>query len=352
MAECAEALWRPAAEPIRRWLTEARGLPEDLLRLHRVGADLGARQQGRPEGLPPVRQAAVLPVLVDGLTCYVQLRVLGGYRRGPKYLNPAGDLAANPRLGFYGLASDVGFAFPRRELIVAEGIIDALSAAAGGYRAAAVLSASYADPGAAATLVRRPEPLVVAFDPDPAGRAGAERLVRFLSAQRPAPGAGSAGAARGRPQRPPREVPGLARGAGRARPARHRPSRSHALPRRRASAFAVAVDGAPGRRGLTSTAVHCGYSTSRTRRRHAPRDSSAHTTGTAGRSDQGSRHPSRHAVSTSRWASSQRHRVLRCWWVTRPRSSSHSPQMGQATKPVALPTLRSRSTNRAGSSAA
>ncbi|MGH9112428.1 MAG: toprim domain-containing protein [Acidimicrobiales bacterium] len=69
-----------------------------------------------------------------------------------------------------------------------EGIIDALSAAAGGYRAAAVLSASYADPAAAIALTRQHGKLVVAFDPDPAGRAGSERLVRLLTAQNRRPG--------------------------------------------------------------------------------------------------------------------------------------------------------------------
>jgi DNA primase len=97
-------------------------------------------------------------------------------------------LAPNPRLGLYRPARQFVFPFERRELVVTEGIIDALSAAAGGYHAAAVLSASYADPVTAITLARRAAPLVVAFDPDPAGRAGAERLVRLLNAQGRRPG--------------------------------------------------------------------------------------------------------------------------------------------------------------------
>lgn len=180
VAQCAEALWRPEADAIRRWLTDARGLPEDVLRLNRVGADLGSARQQRPDGVPRVRRAVVLPVLVDGGACYVQLRVLGASRRFPKYLNPSDALAPNPRLGVYQPAQHFATPFERDALIVTEGIIDALSAAAGGYQSAAVLSATYADPIAAVALTRHPGQLVVAFDPDPAGRAGAERLVQLL----------------------------------------------------------------------------------------------------------------------------------------------------------------------------
>jgi hypothetical protein len=188
VAECAEALWQPAARPIRRWLTEARRLPADVLRAHRVGADLGSGLQDRPEGLPRVRRAVVLPVLVEGRACYVQLRQLGAPRRSPKYLNVSDSLARNPRVGVYLPVEQPDFPFPRRETIVTEGIIDALSANAGGYRSVAVLSASYADPAAAVALARLPGRLVVAFDPDPAGRAGSERLVRLLNAHNRHPG--------------------------------------------------------------------------------------------------------------------------------------------------------------------
>jgi hypothetical protein len=189
VAQCASALWRPDAEPIRRWLTEARRLPEDVLRTNRVGADLGVGRQPRPDGMPRVRRTAVvLPVLVEGQACYAQLRVLGASRNFPKYLATPTHLAPNPRLGLFQPAQTFDFPFERSELIVTEGIIDALSAAAGGYRAAAVLSASYADPAAATALTRQAGQLVVAFDPDPAGRAGAERLVRLLNAQNRHPG--------------------------------------------------------------------------------------------------------------------------------------------------------------------
>lgn len=64
--------------------------------------------------------------------------------------------------------------------------MDALSAAAAGYRAVAVLSATYGDEAVAVALAKLPHPLVVAFDADEAGRAGAEGLASLLAArQRP-----------------------------------------------------------------------------------------------------------------------------------------------------------------------
>jgi DNA primase len=71
-------------------------------------------------------------------------------------------------------------------VVVTEGSIDALSAAAAGYRAVAVLSATYGDEAVAVALAKLPHPLVLAFDADEAGRAGAERLASLLEArQRP-----------------------------------------------------------------------------------------------------------------------------------------------------------------------
>jgi hypothetical protein len=188
VAECAEALWEPRAAHVRRWLTDVRQLPADVLRTNRVGADLGTGQQARPDGVPRVRCAVVLPVLVDGQACYAQLRLLGAPRSFPKYLNVSEKVARNPRVGLYEPAQQMDFPFDRREVIVTEGTIDALSAAAGGYRAAAVLSAGYGDAAVAAALSRLPGQLVVAFDPDPAGQAGSERLVRLLNAQHRRPG--------------------------------------------------------------------------------------------------------------------------------------------------------------------
>jgi Toprim-like/CHC2 zinc finger len=179
VGDCAAALWRPDGRAMRRWLQTVRGLPDDVLRANRIGADLGPARQPRPDGIPRVRGAAVLPVSVPGGVAYLQLRLLDQRPGSPRYLNPASGLATNPRLGIYRPAH----ASLRRELIVTEGIIDALSAAAAGYRSAAILGAGYPDPATAAAIAQLPWPLVVAFDPDPAGTAGAERLARLLEAR-------------------------------------------------------------------------------------------------------------------------------------------------------------------------
>jgi DNA primase len=177
--DCAEALWRPEGRAVRRWLQTVRGLPDDVLRANRIGADLGRTRQPRPDGVPRVRGAAVLPVWVAGGSAYLQLRLLDQRPGSPRYLNPTSGLAINPRLGLYRPPQA-----PRhRELIVTEGIIDALSAAAAGYRSAAILGAGYPDPATAAAIAQLPWPLVVAFDPDPAGTAGAERLALLLEAR-------------------------------------------------------------------------------------------------------------------------------------------------------------------------
>jgi hypothetical protein len=177
--DCAAALWRPDGRTMHRWLRTVRGLPDDVLQANRIGADLGPARQSRPHGIPRVRGAVVLPVSVADRAAYLQLRLLNQRPGSPRYLNPTSGLATNPRLGLYRPAHA-----PRhRELIVTEGIIDALSAAAAGYRSAAILGAGYPDPATAAAIAQLPWPLVVAFDPDSAGIAGAERLARLLEAR-------------------------------------------------------------------------------------------------------------------------------------------------------------------------
>jgi hypothetical protein len=177
--DCAAVLWRPDGRAMHRWLHTVRGLPDDVLRANRIGADLGPARQSRPHGIPRVRGAVVLPVSVADGAAYLQLRLLHQRPGSPRYLNPSSGLATNPHLGLYRPAQAPGHG----ELIVTEGIIDALSAAAAGYRSAAILGAGYPDPATAAAIAQLPWPLVVAFDPDPAGIAGAERLRRFLEAR-------------------------------------------------------------------------------------------------------------------------------------------------------------------------
>lgn len=175
--ECAAVLLTAEGSRVRKWLTDGRGLPIEVLEANRVGADLGPRRQARPDGMPRC-SGAVLPVMADGHAVYAQVRVPQPRPDGPRYLNPTSDLAPNPRLAFFRPAVQ-----RHPEVIVTEGTIDALSAAAAGFRAAAVLSAAYPDQAVAHVLSRLPEPLVIAFDQDDAGRAAAQRLTALLDAQ-------------------------------------------------------------------------------------------------------------------------------------------------------------------------
>lgn len=175
--ECAAVLVTADGRRVRQWMTDERGLPMEVLEANKVGVDLGPRRQARPDGMPRC-SGAVLPVMTDGHAVYAQVRVPHPRPDGPRYLNPTGDLAPNPRLAFFRPAVQ-----QHREVIVTEGTIDALSAAAAGFRAAAVLSAAYPDQAVAHVLSRLPEPLVIAFDQDDAGRAAAQRLTALLDAQ-------------------------------------------------------------------------------------------------------------------------------------------------------------------------
>lgn len=172
---CAETLWTPSGRSIRRWLTDERGLPERVLKVNKIGADLGPRRQARPEGMCRVG-GAVLPVIAGSEVVYAQVRVPHPRGDGPRYLNPSADLAPNPRCARFRPP-----AVEHPEVILTEGAIDALSANAAGYRAVAVLSAGYPDPTIAHALSRIRHPLVIAFDNDDAGRQGAERLHELLA---------------------------------------------------------------------------------------------------------------------------------------------------------------------------
>lgn len=146
---------------------------------NRIGADLGPRTQSRPDGMPRVA-GIVLPAIENDHAVYAQIRVPHPEPDRPRYLNPTSDLATNPRIS---RARPVGTR--HREVVVTEGAIDALSAAAN-FRAIAVLSATYGDEAVAASLAKLPHPLVIAFDADDAGPAGAHRLASLLEArQRP-----------------------------------------------------------------------------------------------------------------------------------------------------------------------
>lgn len=172
----AARLWQPAGRDVRRWLIDERGLPGDVLRRNKVGADLGSYRH-RPAGMPRGGPAAVFPAIHDDRVVYAQLRRLRAGDGEAKFLNPAASLATNPRVARYRPATPVA----QRVVVIAEGPIDALSAAAAGFRALAVLGAAAGDELVARRVANLPGPLVVAFDADDAGHAGAERLRGFLA---------------------------------------------------------------------------------------------------------------------------------------------------------------------------
>ena len=180
VAACEAWLWSPAGAPMRRWLGR-RGLGEGVLRANRVGADPGPQSLRRARGLPRGGPAVVLPVLdPDGRAVYLQARYLRP-PGGRKYDNPAAALAGpSPRLAEVRLPAPPADA---STVLVCEGLPDALTAAQAGHRAAAVLGAGLPDDRLAAALARRypTEALVVAFDADDRGRAGAQRLEEGLA---------------------------------------------------------------------------------------------------------------------------------------------------------------------------
>jgi hypothetical protein len=177
-------LWEPFGSPVRDWLTTARGLPEDVLRTHRVGAtsitspgdSLATRRA--VDGTRSSSAAAVLPVISKDRAVFAQLRLIEPPDGASPYVSAHIPDGHRLRYGLYRP--------PRRahaEILVTEGIIDALSANAAGYRAAAVLAPGLADGEVAVHVARLKGPLVVAFDPDGAGEAAANRLTQLLWAR-------------------------------------------------------------------------------------------------------------------------------------------------------------------------
>lgn len=175
---CARLLWEPEGAAVLGWLRE-RGLPDDVLRANRVGADPGPKALERSQGLPRRGVAAVFPVLGrGGEALYCQARYLQGSRR---WDNPAEQLhGPNPRLAV--LAEPEG-ANPNA-VVVCEGMPDALTAAGAGLRAVAVLGAGYPDEAVARALLARypSDHFVVAFDVDERGERGAQLLGELLRA--------------------------------------------------------------------------------------------------------------------------------------------------------------------------
>jgi hypothetical protein len=179
VAACEAHLWSPGGRTARQWLAN-RGLGEEVLRANRVGSDPGPERLDRAEGLPRGGRAVVLPVLGDdGRAAYLQARYIRP--RSHKYDNPSWALAGpSPRVAEMRLP---GAARNSGVVVVTEGIPDGLTAAQAGYRSVAVLGAGLPDERVVTELVRRypSEQLIVAFDADHRGRAGAAALVNLLA---------------------------------------------------------------------------------------------------------------------------------------------------------------------------
>ena len=96
-----------------------------------------------------------------------------------KYDNPTAAHGTNPRLAHLHPAPPDNGRHP--VTVVTEGVPDGLTVASAGYPAIAVLGAAVPDARVAARLAAHPGRLLVVFDRDPAGRAGAARLLELLA---------------------------------------------------------------------------------------------------------------------------------------------------------------------------
>jgi DNA primase len=183
---CEHHLWTDHGDRWRAWLA-ARGFSEAVLRANRVGADPGPRFLDRPAGLPRRGAAVVFPVLTpDREPAYLQARYLDVEAAGRKYDNPAEALAPNPRVALVHTPR----ASARGELlVVCEGLPDALTVAGTGLHAAAVLGAALPDTAVAQRVAQLAagRPVVIAFDADPSGKRGAQRLDELLAPTHRAP---------------------------------------------------------------------------------------------------------------------------------------------------------------------
>ena len=167
---CVAELYKPSGEGARRWL-ERRCLNPDVLELNDVGLDPGPNELRRARGLPNRGPGIVLPTFDRlGQLVYAQTRYFDPEAAGRKYDNPSGKHATKPAVSWPHLLDSSG-----RQTIVCEGVIDALTVAGLPMQAVAILSASDAAQ-AVSELASVAGSLVLALDPDPAGRTSGDRL--------------------------------------------------------------------------------------------------------------------------------------------------------------------------------
>lgn len=117
-------------------------------------------------------------------------RDISGSSRAPKYLNSPSSAIFRKSTVLFGLAEQLAdLTDPQTRCMVVEGPVDVLAVAEAmsGYTPPAVVAVATC--GTALTAghvelvaggVGRSRPLAIAFDPDPAGRAGADRAYRLL----------------------------------------------------------------------------------------------------------------------------------------------------------------------------
>jgi hypothetical protein len=174
-AACVAYLHSPGGRPMRAWLSERRAIPPDVIDAAGLGADPGPRVIPRPDGVPRAFPAVVFPVREDGRVVYTVSRHLRPV--ASRWWNTAERLAPNPRLAFYRAPGSQ----PSTGLVVTEGPIDALSAVAAGYDAAAILGAGTVGPDVADRLANAGQRLLLALDNDEDGRRGQGRLAELLT---------------------------------------------------------------------------------------------------------------------------------------------------------------------------
>lgn len=172
---CVEQLRKPSGAVARDWLAD-RQLSPDVLDLNEVGYDPGQSRLRRPRGLPFRGPGIVLPTFDrKGSLVYAQTRYLDVEDAGRKYDNPSSGHATKPPLSWPRMLCDDGEC-----TVICEGVIDALTVAGIRIRSVALLSAGDAGHGLGELTVLDGR-VVIATDPDEAGRAAADSLRRSLA---------------------------------------------------------------------------------------------------------------------------------------------------------------------------
>ena len=165
----------PKARLAHRWLAE-HGIDLNHAIENSVGYDPGSARLKRGDGLPKHGPAIVLPITdQNGDITYAQSRQLRP--GGAKYLNPASTVATNPTISILEHQH-------HSPMILTEGIADALVLTQHGHNAAALIGTGIAARDSwidALTNATGDNPIVLAFDNDPAGHQAAQNATDQLT---------------------------------------------------------------------------------------------------------------------------------------------------------------------------